>query len=192
MRDSFFDRWSEAATGTLSGIVDLRLHLAAARLLRLLGKANFNPDQPRAPAGQPDGGQWTASPGTADGESAESPRLVQVERGRRYDIDLYEEEGVGHTIAVHVGKSPDQLWRRVADSHAGSLFASMGIYRAGSFPSVEAARKLVNSTLAQNSEIVEQVASGKMKENVFVTATFFSKTGIEAFMPEGGRTAFFR
>lgn len=27
--------------------------------LKLFGKANFNPNQPRIPAGQPDGGQWT-------------------------------------------------------------------------------------------------------------------------------------
>jgi hypothetical protein len=32
----------------------------------LLVKANFNPDEPRVPAGNPDGGEWTDS-----GESAE-------------------------------------------------------------------------------------------------------------------------
>ena len=36
-----------------------RMQLAYARNLVALGKAGFNPAQPRVPAGHPDGGQWT-------------------------------------------------------------------------------------------------------------------------------------
>ena len=35
------------------------MQLAGLRLSRLLGKANFNPNQPRVPRGNPRGGQWT-------------------------------------------------------------------------------------------------------------------------------------
>ncbi len=46
---------------------------------KIAAKAGFNPDQPRVPAGNPDGGQWTSGEG-ATGDSAvrlaaEKPRL---------------------------------------------------------------------------------------------------------------------
>jgi hypothetical protein len=44
------------------------LRLKAA-LFRLRSKANFDPNQPRVPAGNPDGGQWTESIG-AGGRSS--------------------------------------------------------------------------------------------------------------------------
>ncbi|GLS31922.1 hypothetical protein SAMN04488498_102531 [Mesorhizobium albiziae] len=48
---------------------ELRARLAAlqfkAALLRLCLKANFNPSQPRVPAGNAEGGQWTANTGGA-------------------------------------------------------------------------------------------------------------------------------
>jgi hypothetical protein len=40
---------------------------AFARLQAFAEKAGFNPDQPRVPAGNPDGGQWTGSNGSAEG-----------------------------------------------------------------------------------------------------------------------------
>jgi hypothetical protein len=56
--------------------------------------------------------------------------------------------------------------------------------RSGSFPSVEAASKLVNSTLAQNRTLVDLVASGRVYE-VRVAARFSSPTGIEAYARNG-------
>jgi hypothetical protein len=41
---------------------------SAERLSRLL-KANFNPNQPRVPAGNPDGGQWTSTGGSTSASS---------------------------------------------------------------------------------------------------------------------------
>jgi len=38
----------------------------------------FNPNQPRVPAGNPDGGQWTS-----DGGSSGGARIIQISRGRR-------------------------------------------------------------------------------------------------------------
>jgi len=151
-------------------------------------KAGFNPDQPRVPAGRPDGGQWTR-----DGGAGGRAELVQARPGSRYLVKLEEEEGVknGHTIRDHVGKSPEFLRQRIADSQEMGLFVSRGRYRAGSFPSIEAANKLVNSTLAQNLAIVDQVASGAILDRVFVTATFRTKTGIEAFLPVSERRRWF-
>ena len=42
-----------------------RMMAAFARFQALAEKAGFNPDQPRVPAGNPDGGQWTGSDGAA-------------------------------------------------------------------------------------------------------------------------------
>jgi len=47
-------------------------------------KANFNPNQPRVPAGNPDGGQWTDDAGGSGGDSETSDvRVAQIRRGRR-------------------------------------------------------------------------------------------------------------
>jgi hypothetical protein len=54
--------------------------------------------------------------------------------------------------------------------------------RWGSFPSLEAANRLVNSALAQNQQLVEMVASGRLQRE-FITAQFSSRTGIEAYAP---------
>jgi len=52
----------------------------------------------------------------------------------------------------------------------------------GSFSSLEAANKLINSTLSQNSGIVEQVATGRLPGTT-ATARFDSATGYEAYAP---------
>lgn len=44
-----------------------RMMAAFARLQAFAEKAGFNPDQPRVPAGNPDGGQWTGSDGSSQG-----------------------------------------------------------------------------------------------------------------------------
>lgn len=44
-----------------------RMMAAFARFQALAEKAGFNPDQPRVPAGNPDGGQWTGSDGATGG-----------------------------------------------------------------------------------------------------------------------------
>ena len=52
--------------------------LAGWRLQRLLAKHNFNPGQPRVPAGDPDGGQWTS--GGSDSAWRRFPRKVSRHR----------------------------------------------------------------------------------------------------------------
>ncbi|GGD94566.1 hypothetical protein GCM10011390_11650 [Aureimonas endophytica] len=61
------------------------------------------------------------------------------------------------------------------------LFVSLGIKRSDSFYSLEAATKLVNSTLARNAEAVDRVARGEEKI-AFVTSEFPYKTGHEFYL----------
>jgi hypothetical protein len=87
------------------------------------GKAGFNPAQPRVPAGNPDGGQWTSGGSTGGGSTGggiTDPRILsdatpdntwvpgaryaQDETQLRYFVDLYQEEARGgHTLRDHVG-----------------------------------------------------------------------------------------
>jgi hypothetical protein len=53
--------------------------IESAKRLSVLLKANFNPNQPRVPAGNPDGGQWTSSSPTGPTADAGDP----IESGRR-------------------------------------------------------------------------------------------------------------
>ena len=67
-----------------------RVLLAGKRLAALLSKANFNPAQPRVPAGNADGGRWTDTGFAADSSSrarvyqagARGPSSVSVRTGR--------------------------------------------------------------------------------------------------------------
>ena len=95
------------------------------------------------------------------------------------DLSIHEIGG-GHTIALHVGKSDDFLLRSVTTPRVRSPFLSLYRYRHGSFPSLEAARKLTNSNLANNAAVVEEVVSGRRKR-AFLTSEFSSPTGTEAF-----------
>lgn len=71
-------RWQMAHT---------RLLLAAYRLDALVAKANFNPNEPRVPRGNPRGGKWTkegggsgASPGSGAGSKPHSPASPRPKR----------------------------------------------------------------------------------------------------------------
>ena len=73
--------------------VEIKAQLSALRmkaaLLRLRSKANFNPNQPRIPAGNPDGGEWTDAAGAAGIGSAGGPesgtRVQQIIADRSGD-----------------------------------------------------------------------------------------------------------
>jgi hypothetical protein len=93
-----------------------------------------------------------------------------------------EEQFGGHTIAQHVGKSEDYLLSLISDEEVaaqrhGDLAEGL---REGSFPSLEAANKLVNSTVAVNQDTVDLVANGS-SSRAELDADFSSPTGYEAF-----------
>lgn len=160
----------------------------------------YSPDQPRAPAGSPDGGQWTSGGGGGSSGSSSDDVALNIDRypgrtvdpkitrvqDRGYDIDLIEDEGDlhrGHTIRDHVGKNDENLTER---SHRNRV--RVGPYgfwkpRIGTFHSLATANKLVNSTLSQNQNLVEDVVSGKRVDAV-LEAWFKTPTGKEAYAPK--------
>jgi hypothetical protein len=53
-----------------------RVELALENLDRVWRKANFNPNQPRMPAGSPDGGRWTSVGGDSESVGFDDPRIL--------------------------------------------------------------------------------------------------------------------
>jgi hypothetical protein len=163
----------------------LRAALAGARVLfagwRLQRLLKYNPNwatQPRIPAGSGrESGRWTDG-----GATGRETLLAQADAGEGFNVDLLDEEASGgHAVRLHVGKSAEFLLGRVRGERAPlGPFAEIRIYRAGSFPSLAAATKLVNATLARNRTTVDMVANGALP-TAFLRATFRSQTGIEAF-----------
>jgi len=184
----------------------------------------YSSDQPRLPAGNPDGGQWTSegtSGASAVSASSAEPNVpsrpiqyaaldtgtrddatsgasdVQVAAGSGrpgYPIDLQEEEARGgHTLGAHVGRSESSLLseiRQIALSAGEGAELADGL-REGSFPSVEAANKLVNSTVAQNQDKVALVTAG-LSPREQLDAQFDSPTGYEAYLRTGNSTPYIR
>jgi hypothetical protein len=183
----------------------LRFRLALKQLFDRCAKANFNPNQPRVPRGDPDGGQWTDDSRwsnsrtdnlNVDPESAlvlsdvapgnffkPGTRIAQAETSGRYSVNLNEEEQYGgHTKRDHVGKTSLELIEVLRRRRIDYLTHSLIGKRQGSFESYEAANDFVNRTLGQNRNVVDLVANGKLNE-AFVKARFGHKTGREAFRP---------
>jgi SPP1 gp7 family putative phage head morphogenesis protein len=95
------------------------------------------------------------------------------------DLAEHEAEG-GHTIALHVGKSEAFLVGMVTVPQARTLFYTVYRWRHGSFSSLAAAERLTNANLSRNADIVNAVAAGR-EEDAFITSTFSSITGQEAY-----------
>jgi hypothetical protein len=134
-------------TGLRANIAATSVLLAAARLQHLLRKANFNPAQRRIQAGQPGGGRWTIGGGRSG-----------------YPIDILEEDKLGgHTFERHVNKPDEYLKARVLGNRVNiPLLGGAGEKRAGSFTSLEAANKLVNSTLSQKPREDRRLRAGAL------------------------------
>ncbi|MCZ0810930.1 phage minor head protein [Roseovarius sp. EGI FJ00037] len=95
--------------------------------------------------------------------------------------DLAEHEaGGGHSIELHVGKSEAFLIGMVTVPQAQTLFYTVYRWRHGSFSSLAAAERLTNANLSRNADIVNAVATGRL-EDAFITSTFSSITGQEAY-----------
>jgi hypothetical protein len=76
-------------------VVETKLHV-----LHRAVKANFNPNQPRIPAGNPDGGQWTDAGGVGSGSSQTSDtRVAQARRPRGRSSDGTPAQQVRRDIA---------------------------------------------------------------------------------------------
>ncbi len=159
----------------------------------------YSPDQPRAGAGSPEGGQWTSGGGGGGASASDDVALnlpgdiadavdLAITRIQEsvFGVDLAEDEGGphdGHAIRDHVGKTDANLSERSVRNciRIGPWgFRKPSI---GSFQSLTAANKLVNSTLSQNRGLVDEVVAGKELDAV-LEAWFKTPTGKEAYAPK--------
>lgn len=157
----------------------LRVAVKFLRLRQAVFKAGFNPNQPRAPAGSPIGGQWIAAGG---GSERVRVAVSAFDNPGLYYVDLAKEElKGGHGFSKHVARSDTQLiayqwlWRF---ENPGSLHPAEG-----SFNSLGEANNLVSQVLRLNAEAVQQVIDGK-ERIMTLTHRFGSQTGREAFSPD--------
>jgi hypothetical protein len=103
----------------LAQIYGLRIPIAgldSGRLRKLasvapLTKVNFNPDEPRIPAGQPDGGEWTDGPGGGEGGEGSNSANPGIPASGRAPVTV----AVGTTAAV-----------AATDETALSVFGALG------------------------------------------------------------------
>jgi hypothetical protein len=84
-------KWLAAAT---------RFEIAMRRHDRAL-KAGFNPDQPRVPRGQPEGGQWTSDSGSGRG-GRDIPTASDKPVRLADDITGFTRHGINQTISRSV------------------------------------------------------------------------------------------
>jgi len=163
---------------------------AGRRLIELLRKAGFNPAQLRVPAGQSDGGQWAGGDEANNTTGSDGGVILTAGPGGRsgYPVDILEEDALGgHTVERHVAKPEEYLKARILGSRINVFgIITAGERRAGSFTSIEAANKLVNSTLAQNQDKVDAFVARRFPSilpfmNLF--ADFDSPTGYEVYAP---------
>ena len=179
-------------------LADRRLDRALHQL-RCAVRLKYDPGQPRVPAGNPDGGQWTdggGRGGSADTGRDDRVRVAQVDRVRRRTIILEDEERRGgHTIRRHVGKTDqeliDRMDRMYARRRVGRFEITQFVEAVGSFTDVRSANNFVNLVLEENSEIVDEVAMGKITRKA-VEHRFGYVTGKEAFRSTGDSRAIVR
>jgi Bacterial CdiA-CT RNAse A domain len=173
-----------------------RARRAFIKLQRALDR-KYRSDQPRVPAGNPDGGQWTSEDG---GQGADDDRTLDLdvtgrtgrtgapENERRYSVNLEEEDARGgHAVRDHVGKTKEELveeldqdWKRW---DVGRLQITNYRPAQGSFSSLIEANDFVNQTLRENQEKVDAVATGQAKRAT-LEKRFGYVTGYEAYRRE--------
>jgi Bacterial CdiA-CT RNAse A domain len=194
-------------------LLALRHELAKIRLDYELRRfqQKYSPDQPRVPAGNSDGGQWTDGEGSGaggDGGQVLSdvtpdgviPGAQYAENApqRQYSVILADEEapnGIGHTIRDHIGKSDEELldiarrdWARYS---VGRFEITEFRLAHGSFLSLESANDFVNRTLENDQSKVDRVANGQEKEAT-LDRRFGYPTGREVFRPTGDSDPYMR
>jgi hypothetical protein len=114
-------------------VLKLKAEIAALRFelvwAEFCSKTGFNPDQPRVPAGNSDGGQWTSGAAAVgdsaaigndessnDGDADATPQLVQDRADRLLN---------SHIIENHVTKTDEELKARIRESQWRGLSAGV-------------------------------------------------------------------
>lgn len=168
----------------------------------------FDPNQPRVPAGNSDGGQWTDGGGGSGGSGSSSSGRVRVARAntgtlndageqerfvqlaqaetnakKPVSVREHDEKYGGHTIRYHVGRKDGELLETLRRDRLDTFTFTIARPRLGSFDSEESANDLVNRTLADFEDEIESVASGRVPKAT-LKKRFGSITGKEAFRPD--------
>jgi hypothetical protein len=171
---------------------------------RLAEQTKYGPTQPRVPAGNRDGGQWTdrggggstgtgfalpmgnVDSGDVNGSSELTPDDSSVDgvqlAGDPVDL-LEQEQRGGHAVSEHAGRTYDFLKSRARDNaqktlERGDYFDGFSV---GSFTSVQSANRLVNSTISDNQDKIDQgIRDGEPA--VVISKRFPSQTGYEAYL----------
>ena len=181
-------------------VAELRADLKRQRL----EEAKYSPSQPRVPAGNPRGGQWADRSGgqstgtslaqpmgnvdiaTPTSSSELTPGDTDVEgvqlAGDPVDL-LEQEQRGGHAISEHASMTYDYLKSRARDGarttlERGDYFDGFSV---GSFTSVQSANRLVNSTISDNQDKIDQ-AMQDGEPRVLISKSFKSPTGYEAYL----------
>jgi hypothetical protein len=164
--------------------------------------AKYDPNQPRVPAGSGrNSGRWGSGGGNNSTNNVQTalnvnPHVasdvapdVTPAQGAGYPVYLAEQEQQGgHTIERHVAKSEDYLIRR-SEATRIKIGRTDQWEAFGSFTSLQAAGKLVNSTIADNQEIVDRVAAPKDQrglDQAEIEKVFVQPTGYESYAQSGG------
>ncbi len=183
-----------------SELAGLRVELA---LLRSgLVERKYSPDQPRVPAGTPEGGRWTdgengaaafddalsGAPATLDDgvwrpatdDAALVPVAAAAKPPPRVDIRSEDSQG-GHTVErAHVGASNAVLMKALEAEHLDFPDYSLYYKAHGSYDGLGSANAYTNDVLQMYPDRVEAVASGAHRED-FLEKRYSSPTGREAY-----------
>ncbi|HEV7877143.1 MAG TPA: RNase A-like domain-containing protein [Bradyrhizobium sp.] len=141
---------------------------------------------------KPDGARTDA------GNLSDSVVKVAASDDPRFYTPVLEEEddNGGHTLRRHNERSDSSLidwlnakWQRI---QTGNLEITEYPVAEGTFRSREEANDLVNQVLKRNTDTVDQVAAGKLKDDVTLQERFGFVTGKEAFRPNGDAEPYIR
>jgi HK97 family phage prohead protease len=185
----------------IAQLARLKAHRAAerfeAKLLRLALEQRYAPDQPRVPAGSPEGGRWTSGGGSGAAGSPSSndvalnnlpgavsdaiDSIVTRIQERFFNVDLAEDEAQGgHPLSRHGLRSPEKLIERANRNRLRLGPVGRWEDRVGSFSSFAAANSFVNAALSKNAALVDEVISGKRSAAV-IKVWFDRETGYESY-----------
>lgn len=181
-------------------IRELRYELALIQLELALPlrarafEAKYNPtwaQQPRAPRGSSNGGQWVGyGGGGSDVGTQKQPKQQAPRRPRRIDLTQHERSpsrpNGGHAIRDHVAKPYRTLLDRIRNARVVRIGRGNFrlVYRhpafAGSFTSLSEANRLVELALSSDPDVAA-VARGQLRGNTRIFARVGAITGYEAY-----------
>jgi hypothetical protein len=109
-------------------------------------------------------------------------RINELTRARQVDL-LEQEHRGGHAISEHADRTYDYLKSRARDEarrtlERGDTFDGQSV---GSFTSVQSANRLVNSTISENQDKIDQGIRDR-EPAVVISKRFTSPTGYEAYL----------